>query len=123
ALRKAGGRAAARPAVAAEGLTEAQWPARVREAADRGRTRGEEGGGARRARTLEGASSGNRRASPAGRRARRLDARALLDLDSRARQPRARAGGAPARTGAARCRLRPARYVAEVREVAKISAS
>ena len=42
-----------------------------------------------------------------GRRARRLDARALLHLDPRPREPRARAGGASAGAGGARSRLRP----------------
>ena len=42
----------------------------------------------------------------AGRRARRLHARALLDVDARAREPRARPAGAAARPGGARSGLR-----------------
>ncbi len=51
----------------------------------------EEGGRARRPRAVEGASSRGRPAPPARRRARRLDARPLLDLDPHPRQPGARA--------------------------------
>src|SRR5439155_11580840 len=115
-------RAAARPALKEEGRSEAERPARAREAADRDRTRGEEGAGPGRARALEVASSASRRPSPAGRRSGRRDARALLDLDSRTREPRARSGGAPTGAGASRCRLRPARYVAAVRKISASSA-
>src|SRR5262249_16952544 len=119
----AGRRAAARAAIAKEGRAEADWPTRLCQAPDRDRTGGEEGGRVGRARALEGASSGDRSPSAAGRRARRRDARALLDLDPRARKPRACTGSAPTGAGAARCGLRPARYVSEVWTFRKISAS
>ena len=105
ALREAGGRAAARAAVAA-GRGAGPAGARRPKPLDRDRPRREEGRRARRARALEGAPSRGGRAPRAGRRPRRRDARPLVDLDARPREPRARAGGAAAGAGAARSRLR-----------------
>ena len=82
ALPEAGRRAAARAAVAAP---------RVEAPADRDRARPAQGGRARRARALEGAPSRGGRASRAGRRAGRRDARPLVHLDAHPRQPAARA--------------------------------
>ena len=82
-------------------------PACADEAPPRDRARGKEGGRSRRAGALEGTASRSRRA-PRGRgRARGLDARALLDVDPRAREPRARARGDAPGGGGARPRLRP----------------
>ena len=117
ALREAGGRAAARAAVQGGrrgAAPKAGGGRRVStQAADRDRARAAEGRRAGRARALEGAPPRGRRAPAAGRRARRLDARALVDLDARAHQPRARAGGAAAgrrsRSTRTTCRAGPAR--------------
>src|SRR6185295_18134450 len=70
-----------------------------------------EAGRPARAGALEGSAPGGGRAPRGGRRAGGLDARALVDLDARAREPRARPRGAAAAAGAARSGLRP---VAEV---------
>src|SRR5207247_1443473 len=93
ALREAGGRAAARPAVATES---AYRPPHTHEAADRDRPCREEGGGARRARALEDPPPGRGLAPPAGRRAGRRHARPFRDVGAGAREPRARARAATA---------------------------
>src|SRR5439155_10967747 len=107
ALREAGRRAAARPALAKEERVEIERPPRAQEAADRDRPGRKEGGGTGRARALENALSPDRLPPPARRRPGGRDARALLDVDSRPRGPRTRPGGAAAGPGAARSRLRP----------------
>src|SRR5207244_10738362 len=92
-LREAAGRAAAGRAVAAP---------RPQETPRRDRARAEEGSGAGRPRTMEGAPSPRRFPPPARRRARRLHARPLLDLAPGPREPRARARGRAPAAGAAR---------------------
>ena len=77
------------------------------DAARRDRPREERGGGAGRARALEGAPPGRRRPPRARRRPGRPDARQQLALVPDPGQPAARARGAAARAGAARGRLRP----------------
>src|SRR5439155_21838226 len=122
ALREAGRRAAARPALAKDERAEVERPTRAQEAVDRDRPRREEGGGAGGARALEDASSPDRVPPPARRRPARCDARALRHLDARPREPRARARGPAAGPGAARSRLRPVRALYG-RTTRKISAS
>jgi DNA ligase D-like protein (predicted polymerase) len=120
ALPQAARRAAPRPAVQAacppEGCRreeggcqagegpeeEVERTACVQAPADRDRACEEEVGRARRARAVEGAPSGRGRSPGAGGRARRRDARALLDLDAHPREPAARAPGDQAASGAAR---------------------
>ena len=58
-------------------------------------------------RALEGEAPGGGGAAAAAGRAGRLDARALVVLVARAREPGARPGSGAARAGAARVRLRP----------------
>ncbi len=106
-LCQAGGRASARPAVTKEGRSPARRPPGVHEAARGDRPRRQEGRCAGRSGTLEGPSSRGGRSPRTRRRARGLHARALLHLDPRAGEPRARAGGASAGAGSARSRLRP----------------
>ena len=89
------GRAAARAAVQA---------ADVEQAPHRDRTGGRPGGRDRRPGAVEGASRGGGRQPAAGRRPRRLDARALHDLDPHPGQPRARPARSSPGPGAARPR-------------------
>ena len=105
ALPEAGRRAAAGAAV--QGAQEPDRPARLHQAAARDRAREVEGGRARRARALEGEAPGGGGAAAAAGRAGRLDARPLVVLVARAREPGARPGSGAARAGAARVRLRP----------------
>ena len=75
----------------------ARAAARLHQAADRDRALAAQGRRAGRDRALEGAAPRGGRAPAAGGRAGGLDARALVHVDPRAPQPRARAGGpAPA---------------------------
>ena len=99
-LREAAGRARARGAVTQEGRD--SWgPPRLDQAAARDRTVPQEGGSAGRARALEGPAPGSGGPPSAGRRARGCDARALHDLDARAREPGARARSPAPGAGAA----------------------
>ena len=75
----------------------AKKPPRDEDAARRRRELARQGGGARRPRALEGAAPRGRGAPRGRRRARRLDARPLVDLDAHPRQPAARARGRCAR--------------------------
>ena len=118
---KQAGEPPAGPAVAEEGCF-GYRPPRAAEAPDRDRPCRKERRRARRARALEGAPPRRRFAAPARRRARGLDARALLHLDAHPGEPRARAGGAAAGAGAARSRLRPlARVLLFLGDPAKIT--
>ena len=107
ALCQAGGRAPARPAFKEKGRGQAGRPPRAEEAAPGDRPRRQEGGRAPRARTLEGSSPRSGRSPRACRRTRGLHARTFLDLDARAREPRARPRGPSAGTGTTGSRLRP----------------
>ena len=101
ALREGRGRAPARRALAAQGSASAPDAS-----ARRGGARGEEGGRARGARTMEGAPPRGRRATRARGRARGRDARPLHHLDPRSREPAARARDRASSGGAARPRFR-----------------
>ena len=101
---KQAGRAAARRAVARKsGAAPAAGACSTKPLVEIGRA-AREGGRARRARALEGAPSRGGGAPRAGRRARRLDARPLVDLDARPRQP---ASTCPRRCGRRRSRSIP----------------
>ena len=91
---------------AAAGANRAGRHAPVGAPADHRREGPARGGRARRARALEGASSGGRGAARGGRRARRLDARPLEHVDAREGQPAPRPRERAPGRGSAGSRLR-----------------